>query len=347
MLTRRTISLTVFAALAAGAIIAIAGPLNPPGGPITSTGKTTQEVFDKVGTAEPRTALSAANTPGDADSMFTINQSGSYYLTADVYVGAAKSGIKIINGNAPNVTIDLNGFTIHGFTGTLDGIRTTSVPGGSTLRIHNGAITGMGAIGVNVNAQCLDLTQVAVQFSGQDGFNYSGQAITITNCRAFWNTGDGFHSLSAANISECTAELNTSDGFEIGAGLLSHCNSLTSTGRGVVSAFGLQITDCHIGSFGDAITVGNNCTVARNWVNAPSPRIGIHATGASNRIEENDIQGTGTGVLVDGATGNIVVKNFARGNSTAYSVTGSNFLGPVVSNVSGVAGAGPWANFAY
>ncbi|HYD01608.1 MAG TPA: hypothetical protein VEB22_10315, partial [Phycisphaerales bacterium] len=55
----------------AGAAVGFgAGPLNPPVGPVAPTAKPIAEV-------EPRTAINAANTPGDADSLFRITQPGS------------------------------------------------------------------------------------------------------------------------------------------------------------------------------------------------------------------------------------------------------------------------------
>ncbi|HYD01267.1 MAG TPA: hypothetical protein VEB22_08580, partial [Phycisphaerales bacterium] len=96
--------------LACGA--ASAGPLNPPTGAIVSSGKTLAEV-------EPRMAVNAANTPGDADSLFRITQPGSYYLTANVAGVPAKHGIEIAVGG---VTLDLNGFELTGVAGSLDGV---------------------------------------------------------------------------------------------------------------------------------------------------------------------------------------------------------------------------------
>ena len=51
--------------------------LDPPVGPITSTFKTLTEV-------EPRIAINATNTPGDADSIYIISQPGSYYMTGNI-----------------------------------------------------------------------------------------------------------------------------------------------------------------------------------------------------------------------------------------------------------------------
>ena len=69
----RTVRLSLLALAVGGAIaaLALAGPLNPPAGPVTSTYKTLTEV-------EPRIAINLTNTPGDANSVFKITQRGSY-----------------------------------------------------------------------------------------------------------------------------------------------------------------------------------------------------------------------------------------------------------------------------
>src|SRR6185436_9128761 len=83
-------------------VAALAGPLDPPPGPIAPTYKTLTEV-------EPRVALSAANTPGDANSIYRITRTGSYYLADHLFGQPGKHGIEI---DANGVTIDLNGFDV-------------------------------------------------------------------------------------------------------------------------------------------------------------------------------------------------------------------------------------------
>src|SRR5262245_48602298 len=98
----------------AGAIVALAiapwggsvraGDLGPPAGPVAPTMKPLTEV-------EPRIAINATNTPGDADSLYRITQPGSYYLTGNVQGVASKSALEI---DASGVTVDLMGFTLEG-----------------------------------------------------------------------------------------------------------------------------------------------------------------------------------------------------------------------------------------
>lgn len=127
--------------LLAGARTAQAGPLNPPGGPVTSTGKTLTEV-------EPRVAINATNTPGDAEYSFKITQPGSYYLTGDIIGVAGKNGINIA---ASHVTLDLNGFSVRGNGPFQDGI--AAVAGGlRNIQIYNGSAVGWGRYGVDVGS---------------------------------------------------------------------------------------------------------------------------------------------------------------------------------------------------
>ena len=57
-------------------IIVLAASLTPPGAPAPT--------MKSLAQIEPRTAVNAANTPGDAGNLFIISNSGSYYLAANV-----------------------------------------------------------------------------------------------------------------------------------------------------------------------------------------------------------------------------------------------------------------------
>src|SRR6187397_3128637 len=101
--TRRRITSVgpVLIAAVVGTVLWVnAGDLNPPAGPVGSTMKNLSDV-------EPRIAVNATNTPGDADSVFKITQSGSYYLAGNITGVSAKYGVEIA---ASGVTLDLNGF---------------------------------------------------------------------------------------------------------------------------------------------------------------------------------------------------------------------------------------------
>jgi hypothetical protein len=96
----------------------LAGPINPPPGPVTSTYKTLTEV-------EPRTPISGP---------INIINNGSYYLTGNIN-GAA--GQDVITIAANYVTLDLNGFTINGGRTGIIILPTTTV---GNIIIENGTI---------------------------------------------------------------------------------------------------------------------------------------------------------------------------------------------------------------
>src|SRR5262245_54958472 len=124
MRTRPATTAAIVLAATAATLPAWAGPLDPPAGPIASTPG-----------PEPRIPISAATTPGDANSLFQITHPGSYYLTGNITGVAAFHGIEIM---ASSVTLDLCGFTLAGGVGTLNGIAVG--PNLRRLEIHSGSL---------------------------------------------------------------------------------------------------------------------------------------------------------------------------------------------------------------
>src|SRR5262245_43726281 len=110
--TRIVMFSTCSCILLASVLIAYAGSLTPPAGPIAPTMKTLAEI-------EPRTPIGPTTTPGGPNSLYRITQPGSYYLTGNVQGVAAKAGIEIV---ASQVTIDMHGFELVGAAGSLAGI---------------------------------------------------------------------------------------------------------------------------------------------------------------------------------------------------------------------------------
>jgi hypothetical protein len=80
--------------------------------------------------------------PGDTGGFpVTITASGSYQLTSNIISGSTT--LNIIEVNANNVTIDLNGFSIIG--------PKTCTGAGSTLSCNNSGMTAKGIVGPNLN----------------------------------------------------------------------------------------------------------------------------------------------------------------------------------------------------
>ncbi|MBX3403862.1 MAG: hypothetical protein KF699_10680 [Phycisphaeraceae bacterium] len=170
MMNKRKAAAVVLAVLAANMAMGL-GPIDPPPGPIGPTGKTLTEV-------EPRIAINAANTPGDADSVYKISLPGSYYLTGNVNGVAGKHGIEIA---ARDVRLDLCGFVLAGATGSLNGIHAENA-GHRAAAVKNGTVSSWGGHGVNLimvrGSSVSDVTAVA---NGSVGIAVASNS-TVTNC---------------------------------------------------------------------------------------------------------------------------------------------------------------------
>jgi parallel beta-helix repeat protein len=236
-MSSKTIATLFVLGLVAGASLLTAGPLNPPAGPVASNYKTLAEV-------EPRIAINASNTPGDADSLFKITQRGSYYLTGNITGVANKHGIEIA---ASGVTLDLNGFDLIGVAGmgAFDGINVLS-SSFSGISIRNGTVRNWGATGIDFSATVTRTSISGVTASGNLlGGIRGGYASAITECAAHGNTGVGMAASSGSVFRDCTAYLNTSDGIVAGSGsTLTNCASYNNGLLGYWALDGSTLINC-------------------------------------------------------------------------------------------------------
>jgi parallel beta-helix repeat protein len=356
-LSRRAVPLSV-AAVIACVWLANAGDLNPPAGPIGPTMKTLDEV-------EPRVAINATNTPGDADSVFSITQSGSYYLTGNVTGQSGKHGIQL---EADGVTLDLSGFTLLGVAGSFDGINMPAFR--ENVVIRNGHLRGWGQSGVESRIDLGRIEKVTAADNGAWGIDNApsgtfttriascealnngdqvagsggirgGQASVITDCLSFNNAGDGITAANGCLVTGCTSRSNGVDGISVSAfGTVTGCTAIANTGDGIELA-------------GDCRVAGNTCCSNGS---GGADGAGIHATSVDNRIEGNTCTDSDRGIDVDG-TGNIIVRNTCSGNATNWDVVAGNVIlvvnattaAAVLGNSGGVApgSTDPSANFTY
>lgn len=344
-------------------LVVVAGPLDPPSGPVQPTGRTqiNQQYF-------------IAALP------YTISSPGSYVLTGDLIGVAGQHGIVV---NADNVTIDLNGFSIAGVPGSLDGVNAGGFR--ENLTVRNGLIRDWGGNGMQSNtAQCrvenvlavgngsqgIDvggssvITGCVAQGNGFDGINSGGGA--IIGCVATGNTGFGID--SSGLVADCVAEGNTGDGINVGGDSVVRGCRVVRNGQGITTGIGVCVVDCVVSdneaegivagtgstvsgcnvrvNAADGIlvesgclVVGNNCE--RNGLSAVGA--GVRATGGDNRIEANELTNADYGLRLE-AAGNVVIKNSASGNSTNYSIVAGNDVGPIGTAAASVS---PWANLAF
>jgi len=257
---KRPISRALLGAIPAsvlGVVIwAYAGDLNPPAGPITPTMKTLDEV-------EPRIAINATNTPGDADSLFKITQRGSYYLTGNITGVVAKHGVEIA---ASGVTLDLNGFDLVGVTGSLDGVSVTVIDL-RNIAVVNGSVRSWGDEGVDLGTFGADNCRVAdLLASGNAGNGIStADGSTVTNCSASSNTANGIAATgSGCTVSNCSASSNGASGILTSTGsTVSNCSAYLNTGNGISTGTGCTVSNCSAAfNAGSGITTSPGCTVA-------------------------------------------------------------------------------------
>ncbi len=243
------------AVLAAGAWLAYAGDLIPPAGPVAPTHKTLTEI-------EPRTAVNATNTPGDADSLFKISQAGSYYLMGNIQGIAAKRGIEIA---ASGVKVDLNGFDLFGVPGSLEGVGVTVI-GTRNVAVVNGSVRNWGGDGVSLAA--IGVTNCRIQdvlASGNAGAGISaGQGSTVTDCAAASNTGSGINANTGCTVADCSASFNGGTGISTStAGAVSNCSAYHNTGNGFFAADGCKLAGCMANNnTATGLSMGSGCTVS-------------------------------------------------------------------------------------
>ena len=144
---RTTLIVGLGIAAAWAGLSVIAGPINPPAGPIASTGHTVDEIFNKipaVGGFDGRIPI-----PGGATTVL-ITQPGSYVLAGNINAGVA-NGLII---SSSDVTLDLNGYRVS-TTGIVQNPITLS-GALSNITIRNGSTHG-GVNGIIVAASVTGL----------------------------------------------------------------------------------------------------------------------------------------------------------------------------------------------
>jgi len=229
-----TLAAIVAAGLSLGALTLIAGPLDPPNGPVQSTYKTLTEV-------EPRIAVNAANTPGDADALYVISQPGSYYLTGNISGAAGKHGIQI---TASDVTLDLGGFVLTGANGTLDGVACDALREGVVVR--NGSVRKW-ENGVRLVSSGGRVERICAMGNRGTGIDLTGSpASHVISCEARGNTGlAGISAGANAVLRDCMSTGNLLLGFAIAErSEVIGCNASDNGDAGFFGASGSSFEGC-------------------------------------------------------------------------------------------------------
>ncbi|MEL6329149.1 MAG: NosD domain-containing protein [Planctomycetota bacterium] len=344
----------------------LAGPITPPAGAVTSTGKTTDQI-------EPRAIINAQNTPGDANNTFIISQPGSYYLTGDITGESGKNGIRI---TANDVTIDLNGFTVRGMPAAGDGIVTASADG---LNLKNGRITDWGGSGVFNNGKNCTYTDLIASNNTNFGLTAGDNSIItrcttdsnlvgisplnrsrVSNCVARDNTDGGIeagrNSIISGCIAEgnatgfnvsfnsliksCSARGNTLDGFQLSSrSTIVDSSATDNAGTGVFLFTDSLVQNCKIvGNDTAGIRVQSGCTIrdnhlTENRVDGANSTPAILLSSGDNLVEGNQLVFNNVGIRATGAsnTGNIIIGNAFRAHTNAFELSsGSHVIGTTI-----------------
>ena len=337
------------------AAVSRGGDLDPPPGPIGPTMKNLDVVEPRI----PLQAPEGAAQREPVQAVLTITVPGSYFMIANISVPTGLNGIEI---SASNVTLDMRGFAILGAADSLDGILVTG--GQRNISIYNGSISGCGGDGIDAwnvvaGAQLRDL-----RVSHCDGYGLRAGAGTVVRCVVDYVGLDGISVEGGGVISHCTATRCSYAGIRVGGdSVIRDCAVGGAFGGGILAGESSAVTNCAAWLICDmndpgraGIDVENACLVRGNtYIGNPltTRANGIRATGSSNRIEGNNVDGYGLvaidiGVEVVG-TGNLIIGNSVTGAENPYSIAPGNSYGQIV-NVAGVgafAGLDSHTNFEY
>ena len=186
-------------------------------------------------------AESGGISPGDSAGFpVTLSQSGSYVLTSNLNVPVDTNGIVI---TAPDVTINLNGFTVAG-NGGDSGHGITSYVSGVGFQDHitvlNGVVKEMGLDGIRIDDQSL-VKAIHAHDNANDGIDV-GSGSTVSGNTAYANGSYGIAAFSGSSISGNTVNNNGDDGIHADLGCTVNDNSAYYNGDdGIVASSGNTI----------------------------------------------------------------------------------------------------------
>ena len=213
MIILRSAFLVTVALLASLTLCPAQGSLTPTEAP-GPTMKTLSQV-------EPRTLI--ASVP------FVISQPGSYYLTANVTGAAGQDGITV---NADDVTIDLEGFTVSGISGSLNGIQVGSSH--RNVSLLHGNLRGWGGHGANLGTVTDGRVNGLVCLANGGAGLVLGNNFYASQCSLNGNSTYGLQVIgSNGRVEQCHTIGNALNGFRIeGTGNLVVQNSAANNAGG-------------------------------------------------------------------------------------------------------------------
>lgn len=230
------------------------GALDPAGNPQPSM-KTLQELYDRIGELLDDRRIPIGTVPASTGYQHHITQPGSYVLTGHLDVTASLAGIRVA---VPDVTIDLNGFTIQRTAGSA-GHAIQVDAAAHRCTIENGRLAG-GTVGSGFQYGILcvgsgfpisyarggSIADVAASGFSKTAI-IAGESWLLRGCTAHDNFEGGIWAQTGCVLDRCTASAITRD-FGIYAdkgSTLTHCNVYDCTAAyGIRALAGCTLTGC-------------------------------------------------------------------------------------------------------
>ena len=289
------------------------GPLTPPPGDAPLP---TMKTLDQI---EPRTPISAA--------PFIISASGSYYLAANIAVGAG--GGDAITIDADGVTLDLNGFTISstaspasGSGVRIDGRKNVTVRNGhilGTTTFSGGVFTAGGFIhgvrNVSIFGVNLRVTDMSVHGVSGDGIELQGAAdptYLVERCVVSVCGGSG---IRAAIIRDCGAKTIGANAIsgDIVSGSSGQTVNVISTAIGVLAA-SVAENCAGVATTGTGVSAYN----ANNCRGTSASGVGLKANANANNCEGISSSFSFGIEIINGTA------SFCRGQSSGTAISAFN-----------------------
>jgi hypothetical protein len=189
--------------------------------------------------------IDQASVRADGGFPFKITKSGSYKLTSNLTVPAGTDGVDIL---APDVTLDLNGFSIIGPVVCAVNFEPATCPaptagvgiraggdegpsGPGDVKVLNGSVRGMGSTGIFMTGDGSLVQKVSAESNAGTGMVVAGSVVDSSAI------GNGSTGIFASIVRDSEAASNAKDGIVLDArgGVAIGDLSSINGGRGIVA----------------------------------------------------------------------------------------------------------------
>ncbi|MFO0972465.1 MAG: right-handed parallel beta-helix repeat-containing protein [Phycisphaerae bacterium] len=190
------------------------------------------------------------------------------------------------------------------------------------------------------------LERCTAELNGSDGFYLDGDAARVVESSAIGNGRHGVAAIYGATLERVTADLNLARGiWSLGAMDARACRAAANAEAGLYLGAGSRAVDCLVHANGqDGIRIEGDGELRNNLARGQAAGAGLRVVGANHRVCDNHLVGNAVGLAVEG-TGNLVIRNSAAGNRSAYAIAPGNAVGPILNAATIGAATNPFANF--